>query len=161
MPKREKQFKTGYQDYSRFQTPIVSASKTQQQFKNQCDINNIMKKYQEQGIVTHKNLYQGNYGDFDGSLDYNTMLQKVRESNEMFMSLPSSVRQEFNNDPHTFIEFVTNPSNNERMYELGLKDRPVPPSPPPRQNPASPKSTGSDSGVPLRESDALRGSNDD
>jgi len=95
-------------------------SRTQQHMLAETDVNNIMAKYQKTGILTHVARYAGEYGDFSGVPDYKTGLEMVMAADEMFSSLPSSIRERFGNDPAKFINFATNPDNIEDLRKLGL-----------------------------------------
>lgn len=85
-----------------------------------CDINNIMKRYERDGLLTHVNQYQGQYGDFTEVLDYQSALQVVMNAEDCFMSLPAEVRKRFGNDPGEFLSFATNPENQDDMRRMGL-----------------------------------------
>jgi hypothetical protein len=53
------------------------------------------------------------------------MLNTVANANSMFEGLPSEIRNQFANDPANFISFMDDENNNEQMYEMGLKTRPI------------------------------------
>lgn len=107
-------------DRERFALTFVNPSLTKQASRDECDINQIMRRYQKTGIVEHVNKYQGRYGDFLQVTDYQTALNQVQAANDAFMSLPSSVRSRFDNDPAKFLEFMENPLNQAEMIKLGL-----------------------------------------
>jgi len=90
-----------------------------QSFKDECDINQILAKYQKTGAIAHMNRHEPNYG-FCSSSDFQESLNQVREAEEMFADLPSSLRKKFGNDPANYLDFVQNPENIEEMRELGL-----------------------------------------
>lgn len=98
-------------------------SLTKQEFKDECDINKIMAQYQRTGLVSHVARYQGDYSDVADAVDYQTALNIMKEAQDMFMTVPSSVRSQFDNDPGKFLEFVQDPNNAEKMYEMGLAVR--------------------------------------
>lgn len=95
-------------------------SRTQQQFKEQCDVNHIMRKYATTGTLTHLNHRRGVYGDFSEIKDYRASLHAIMSSNDAFLALPSALRKKFNNDPAEFLDFVSNPANREEARNLGL-----------------------------------------
>lgn len=100
-------------------------SRTQQHFKEECDVNLIMKRFERTGILDHLNQYQGRYGDFlDVPQDYQSAVNQVIAAQDMFMTLPGAVRALFENDPGKFLEFVDDPANAGRMVELGLARAP-------------------------------------
>lgn len=98
-------------------------SRTRQEFKDDADINNIIKTFSKTGMANHLSQYQGQYGDF-ASIDYHEAMNIVLEANEMFQTVPAQIRKEFNNDPKTFLDFVTNEDNRDRMIAMGLIDAP-------------------------------------
>lgn len=130
-------------------------SMTKQSHKAECDINNIMKRFEKTGIIEHANRFEGNYGDFTQVPDdYQAAVQLVTNAQEMFMTLPAKVRARFDNDPGAFLEFVSDPRNLDEMREMGLaKPAPVEPEPGPGgpqdppggQNPSDP-SPGAEGG---------------
>lgn len=95
-------------------------SMTQQIFKEECDINNILARFDEQTLAEHNAANPGGYGDYFDVQDYHTSLSQVRKAEEMFASLPSKIREQFANDVGLFIDFVADEENRERMLELGL-----------------------------------------
>ncbi len=111
--------------YHRFNRPkgrVVKAAKhnpTKQSFKDECDINKIMAKYQKTGAIAHFNKHQPQYG-FASSKDFAESMRIVTSAQQMFADLPSSIRSKFNNQPEQFLEFVQNPDNESEMVSLGL-----------------------------------------
>lgn len=95
-------------------------SETQQQFKNECDINNILRQYDKTGLITHLNTARAHYGDFTKANEYQEALNLVMDAQDAFMEVPAKVRAQFNNDPGKFMEFVTNPKNHDQLVEMGL-----------------------------------------
>lgn len=117
--------------FDRIRVPFETEGKTmtKQSFKKDCDVNNILKKYERTGLIDHVNKFEGKYGDFTSTQDYQSCIDQAIKAEEMFMSLPSSVRKRFDNDPGQFLAFVDNPENLGEMIELGLaKARPAPKS---------------------------------
>ncbi|AXH78009.1 MAG: internal scaffolding protein [Microviridae sp.] len=96
-------------------------SVTQQQFKDDCDINNIMKKYTQTGEFSHLNPNKGQYLDLVGLPDYQTALHTVIQAEESFMTVPAEIRKKFDNDPSQFIKFLSDEKNNDEAVKLGLK----------------------------------------
>lgn len=95
-------------------------SMTEQHFKKECDVNQILAKYQTTGAITHWTQREPTYGEIPfGSLQ--EAIQMVEQAQESFDALPSKVRKRFDNDPAQFLAFVQNPSNAEEMAELGLR----------------------------------------
>lgn len=111
-------------------TPMPSMTK--QSFVPQCDINNILKQFKATGMLTHvmDQTKQGRYLDLPDDLDFQTSLNTVMQAETAFASLPSKLRNRFENDPVQFLEFMADPANQDEVYELGLATRPLPPENP-------------------------------
>lgn len=105
---------------------------TKQSFKDECCINNIMKRYEKTGILP-ENYSTPQYGDFTDIPDFQTMQNMVMEAQSNFMTLPAELRAQFNNNVADFMDFVSNPANQEQLYEMGLAERPHPISEPQKQ----------------------------
>lgn len=101
-------------------TEIDPETETQQSFVDECDINQIVARFQQTGIFTHLSKYEGDYGEFTDVTDYQTAMNVVTMANEMFLELPSSVRERFLNDPARFLSFVDDPANQDEMVKMGL-----------------------------------------
>lgn len=94
--------------------------KTKQSMKDECDINNIVKKYTERGFATHMNKSQGVYGDFTSLGGFKEAMDTVLAGKAAFASLPSKLRTYFENDPEKFINFMNEPNNIDEKIKLGL-----------------------------------------
>jgi len=100
---------------------------TKQSFKDECDINSIVKKALKNGLLPDGNP-NPIYGDFSDVKDYQQGLNVVMKAEAQFSSLPAHIRSRFQNDPAKFLEFATNADNLDEMRKLGLaKKAPVPP----------------------------------
>lgn len=104
----------------RVQTINELPSMAQQQFKDECDINNIMKKYQSTGQFLHTTSKQGRYADFSDIKDYQEMLDTVRYADAAFLELPAQVRARFQNNPAELLSFLQDKSNYDEGVKLGL-----------------------------------------
>ncbi len=103
----------------RQQISFPKKGRTKQSFKDECDINQIMAKYQKTGAMAHINQHGGNYA-FATSLDFSEAMRLVTQAQDMFDGLPSSIRNRFANDPAQFLDFVQDANNIDEMAELGL-----------------------------------------
>lgn len=119
----KKTFRSRYSEYEPqvygFQTK--GPSMTQQQFKEETNINNIMKKYQSTGLFTHINPKEAKFGDFTNVEDYQISLHKVMQAQEEFKMLPSELRNKFQNDPAKLLHFMETASE-EDLIKYGFKD---------------------------------------
>lgn len=102
----------------RFHTGKVSF--VQQHAKDECDVNTIMRRFEETGQLP--GLIRGNpeYGDFSDPVDYQEALNITIKASEQFEALPAAARKRFDNNPKNFLEFCGNAANKEEMAELGL-----------------------------------------
>ena len=105
--------------YPRVRTEVGTESLTKQSFKDECNINKIMAKFQKTGAINHYAKHGPQYGD-TLHVELLDALLIVRESQEMFDDLPSSVRKRFGNDPAEFLEFMEDPANREEAIRLDL-----------------------------------------
>jgi phage internal scaffolding protein len=95
------------------------ATLTQQHFKDECDINNILRQFNVTGLLPESTL-SPRYGDFTGISDYHTALNQVIAAEDEFMRLPADLRARFENDPAQLIEFLNNSENKNEAIKLGL-----------------------------------------
>jgi len=102
----------------------VGESKTQLQFKEESDINNILAKYKQTGQISHINPHQPITGDFSNALDYQTALHKIKHAQDTFFSLPSKIRNKFSNDPSQLISYLEDKENHAEAIKLGLINEP-------------------------------------
>lgn len=135
-----------YQPTARVSIDCSVGGRTKQSFKNECDINNIMSKFEKSGLLDHVNHHKGDYGDFVGYDDYHSCVNQVLDAQEAFASIPSKIRALFGNDPASFMDFAQNPDNMTEMVKMGLAHGPStgatlphtapPPNPAPNEPPA-------------------------
>jgi len=109
-----------YEKRLRVPTATIGESRTKQSFKEECNINNIMKRYEKTGVVNHLAETQGNYGSYIDAPSYHAAMSQICRANEMFGLLPSKVRYRFDNDPARFLAFVHDPENAAELVEMGL-----------------------------------------
>lgn len=98
--------------------PTFEDGRTKQAFKDQCDINKMLKSAQKTGSIAHLQKYpELVYGEFSG-VDLLGAYEQLERANQIFADLPSEVRNEFDNNAIKFVEFAGNPENNSRLAEL-------------------------------------------
>lgn len=114
-------------------------SLTQQQFKDECDINTIVKQFGLTGKVP-TSVYQPTYGDFTTIEDFQSALHSMQRATDSFMAMPANVRERFANDPARFVEFCSDARNADEIKALGLS-RTAPPVPPVVPDPVTPTPT--------------------
>lgn len=106
-------------------TEIIGESMTKQHHQDECDINQILAKYQKTGNIAHANANEGRYQDY-GPDDLLTAINIVKDARNMFDDLPSSTRKHFDNDPVKFFEFIQDPNKIEESIEMGLRKPTIP-----------------------------------
>ena len=113
-------FRTAYDPHKKYVFKTSGESLTQQHFKEECDVINIIKRHDRNGIIEHVQRGQARYGDFSEVADYREALDLVRDAQDEFMTIPSDIRKKFDNDPGKFYEFVSNPDNKEELKQMGF-----------------------------------------
>lgn len=117
-PAREERFSLSFskEDYEK--------SLTKQAFKDECDINKIVKRFTKMPVDDVSKMlgtpFQGYYDDFSDVGDLRTVYERIAQAEESFLGLPAKVRADFQNDPVAFLEFSQNPENEKKMREYGL-----------------------------------------
>lgn len=101
---------------------FTDPSMTQQHFKDETMIDNILQKYAETGFLTDpfspKRPIQ--FGDFSNVTDFQTAQNAVARTTEYFESLPSHIRASFNNSPQEFLKALNDPEQRGKLEELGF-----------------------------------------
>lgn len=95
------------------------ASLAQQHFKDETDINNILRQFNVTGLLPESPL-SPRYGDFSGISDYHTAMNRVIAAQDEFDALPAQIRARFDNDPSKLIEFLEDENNRPEAEKLGL-----------------------------------------
>lgn len=133
----------------RVQVTFTEPSLTKQSFKDECDINRIMARYQATGLLPNINEMPPQYLDVTG-IDFQGHQNFIAGAFSMFHELPSALRARFSNNPGEFLDFCSHEKNRPELAEMGLL-RPIaepvipmptlnPQTPPPASNAAGEKS---------------------
>lgn len=99
---------------------ITGLSRTKQSMKGETDINNIMKRYQQTGLLAHVAAKSPTYMDVGDVTDYREALEQVRITETFFEGLPAKIRARFEHSAAAFLDFITDPSKRGEAQELGL-----------------------------------------
>lgn len=94
-------------------------SRAQQQFKEDSDINTIVRRFGLTGELP-KDVAVPQSGDFTNVVDFQSALNIVREGEQAFATMPADVRKRFGNDPAEFLAFVHDEKNRDEARRLGL-----------------------------------------
>ena len=101
-----------------------SRSMTHQSFAKDADINTIMARYAVSGVLVDPlNVDSGRvarFGDFSDLTDYATLVSRINQAQEDFMTLPSLVRARFDNSVENLLNWAADPANVREAVELGV-----------------------------------------
>lgn len=115
--------KSLYSPKKKIAAKLEGKSRTKQSFKDECDINIILKKYNLTGqLPAMKN--NPLFGDFSQIQDYQESMNIILKAEEQFNSLPAVLRERFKNDTGAFLDYMNNDANKEEMIKLGLIEAP-------------------------------------
>lgn len=101
---------------------FVQPSLTQQQFKDECEIESLLKAHnlgQVMGILNNHER-QPLYGDVSDIPDFHDSQNHVARATEYFQGLPSDVRARFNNSLAEFLSTLNNPDAREALTDMGV-----------------------------------------
>lgn len=94
---------------------------TEQNHKKECDVNEIIKKYDRTGLITHVSKIEAKFGDLTGA-DFKAMQDQVANAHSMFAALPAEIRKFFENEPSKLLEFMEDSGNRDQAIKMGLID---------------------------------------
>ena len=116
-------FRNAYERSSKPGMTFEKPSLTQQHFKDECDINLIIKRFTKNDLALMAMMSDMQYGDYSTPVDFHEAMNIVIRAQEQFEALPSSVRDKFDNDPAKMLDFVSKKENIEESVKLGLLNR--------------------------------------
>lgn len=122
----------------RVQLQFDQPSLTKQEFAAENDINYIVERARVTGELPQKRT-EPVYGDFTSVPEYQEALNIVNEAENAFQSLPSIIRERFQNNPAMMLDFMADPKNRPEAVALGLIGGDTP-KPAPTAEPQEPKS---------------------
>lgn len=94
-------------------------SLTQQSFAAEADINTIVDRFMKSGVLPDP-VSMPQYIDYEGVFDFQSAMNVIRQADENFARLDARVRARFQNSPQAFLEFFSNPANQDEAIRLGL-----------------------------------------
>lgn len=94
-------------------------TRTQQQFKDEVDINVMMEKF---GITGEwpQNVRPVMNDEYTEVFDFQSAMNTIRRAQEAFMELPAEQRAVWDNDPGKFATYLEDPDNHEKARKMGL-----------------------------------------
>lgn len=105
--------------HERVQIDFGDVSRTRQEFKKECDVNEIMRRFKASGIMPVGNGTP-KYLDCTAVPQFHDAMQLLIDAENAFMRLPALVRKEFDNDPQAFVAFAQEADNLPKLREWGL-----------------------------------------
>lgn len=96
-------------------------SLTRQEFADECDINQLMQRYDQVLADPLRSVREPRYYDFTSApLTLMDAMAVMQRGEEAFMTLPALVRKEFDNNPAMFVDFASDAENLPQMRTWGL-----------------------------------------
>lgn len=95
-------------------------SKTEQSYKDECNIDFIISNFVKTGIDPREGR-QMSYVDCTQVKDFQSAQNLIAETKSMYYALPSEIRDEFKT-VDKYLEYVSNPENLKDCYERGIID---------------------------------------
>lgn len=113
---------TVYRGHDRKRTPYDCGDqqRTKQSFKDDCDINLIVKRHASTGLWSHLTGRVPMYGDFSQAQELQDAITTVNAAENDFLELPAAVRRLCANDPVTFYQMMGNEKAVEQLAAAGL-----------------------------------------
>lgn len=99
-------------------------SRTKQSFKDQCDVNVVVRKYATAQPEFFQNPRPEQFGDATGVVDLQEAINLIRDADEAFASLPSSVRKLAGNDRVNFLRMLADEEGVELLKDAGFLPAP-------------------------------------
>lgn len=87
------------------------------------DINNIMKKYQQTGVLPQVKAGLARYVDNTQLVSLEVAHDMVQNAKALFMELPSQVRKLMDNDPTKLVDFINDKENEDICYKYGILEK--------------------------------------
>ncbi|QCS36268.1 minor capsid protein [Capybara microvirus Cap1_SP_200] len=114
--------------HTRYDVPKVAGyvpqgeSLTQQQFKDETTIENVVAKFALTGAIDPFLINDSEpvYADVSNIPNFHEAQNLMLKAQEDFMKMPSNIRLRFDNDPFKYMDFVNNPDNIEEGINLGI-----------------------------------------
>lgn len=138
MTKSAPQFRTHYDDLQPSYSALTGISfahdkgHTHQSFKDECDINQIIKNLDVRGFLEDRGETRTpQYFDATQVPDFHEAQNQIAYANQLFFQQPAEVRARFRNDPAEMVDFFKDPANMPEAAKLGLVSlRELPPERP-------------------------------
>ena len=117
---------------------------TKQEFAEDCNVNTIIKKMTNGGMLGHINPAEPKYVDTTVVGDLQAAYLLIEETEEQFMELPADIRAAADNDPIKLAEMAGTVEGREKLKNAGMEPglayvkTPEPVTPEPNKAPDTP-----------------------
>lgn len=114
--------KMAFDEYKRQKPWLTKQNKpslTQQEPKNDVDINTVVQKVRK-GTIVLPEVSEGLVADFTTVGSFHECLLSIEQAKREFMSLPAKLRYKFGNDPGALLDWLADPENRKEAMEIGL-----------------------------------------
>lgn len=99
-------------------SPCGKKSMTAQEFKDECSIDGIVRRYGILGQPVPQSFGTG--ADVSALGDFADVMQRITDAKERFMDLPSDLRARFGHSPEAFYSWLCDKGNFDEAVKLGL-----------------------------------------
>ena len=113
-----------------YQTVNDGPQLTVQSDADKADIQKILRRYQDVGIVDHLEITAASFKDVTSFNDFADVIRTAHAAETEFMELPSKVREIFDHDVATWLDTAHDPEKLAALIEAGK----IPPLEPPGSN---------------------------
>ncbi len=108
---------------NRVSLKLNKVQKTDQSYKNACDINVIIANATKTGVLPFQTNKVAQYIDnteIPSLLDAQNLLITAKNS---FMALPSQIRKLMDHDPTKLVDFINDPENKDILLKHGILEK--------------------------------------
>lgn len=99
---------------------------TQQHFKDECDVNLILKRYVQTGVMEHTANTEPWFGDVsEVPTNLAESYENLARADAAFMALPAEIRKSLDNDPAKLESWLSEPENRSKAEQFGLVKKSV------------------------------------
>lgn len=113
-------------------------TRTQQQFKDEVDINTIVERFNATGEMPPAMNFPTEQ-DFTDTFDFQSAMNVTITAREEFMKMSAKHRARFHNDPQEFMEFIHNAENFEEAVKMKMIIKKEPEEPTVKETVNAPK----------------------
>lgn len=119
-------FRTPFSPRYRVSIEFQGEGQTKQSFKDECDVNRIVARFQATGELPNVNALPPQYLDVT-AMDFQEHQNYIAGAMSMFHDLPARIRDRFQNDAGEFLDFCSQEKNRPELAEMGLLRADLPP----------------------------------